>query len=100
MSAGGAAAQRVVNKTSNSRAVARSGEAVRQAPILQRVAGGPAARLDIDKHFDGGRKPRGRCHGRASRIRTMNTTHMIVSTTRPAKNSGPRIFMTLLVTCT
>ena len=34
------------------------------------------------------------------KILMMKMPHMIVSTTRPAKNSGPRIFMTLLVRCT
>ena len=87
--AGGAAAQRVVDEARNARAVAGSGKTVRQAPILQRVAGGPAARFDIGKNFDGGGKPGGRRHGRPSMIRRMNTTHMMVSTTAPANEQRP-----------
>ena len=48
------AAQRVVDEAGDRGAVARAGEAARQAPILERVDRRPAARLDVGEHFDGG----------------------------------------------
>ena len=58
----GLAAQRVVDEPRDRGAVARAGEAVRQAPILERIGGGAAARLDIGEDLDGGGKSRGRGH--------------------------------------
>ena len=48
------APQRVVDQAGDRGAVARAGEAARQAPVLERVDRRSAARLDVGEHFDGG----------------------------------------------
>ena len=56
---GGLAAQRVVDEPRDRGAIARAGEAMRQAPVLQRLRGRAAARLDVGENLDGGGKTRG-----------------------------------------
>jgi hypothetical protein len=51
---GGAPAQGVVDEAGDGGPVARSGEAMGEAPILQGVGGGAAARGDIGEDLDGG----------------------------------------------
>ena len=46
-------------------AVARAGEAVREAPVLERIGGRPAPRLDIGEDLDGGGEAGGGCHSDA-----------------------------------
>ena len=58
----GFAAQRVVDEAGDRGAVLRAGEAVRQAPVLQGLGGGPAAGLDIGENLDGGGEAGGGCH--------------------------------------
>ena len=80
----GAAAQRVIDQAGDAGAVAGAGEAVRQAPVLQRVGGRPPARLDVGQNFDCGGKPRARRHqGNPSMIRTMKISHISTSTNAP-----------------
>ena len=76
-------AQRVVNEAGDGRAVARAGEAMRQTPALERVGRRAALALKISENFDGGGEPRGRRHGRPSRMRIMKMTHMAISTNAP-----------------
>ena len=56
------AAQRVVDEARDRGAVARAGEAMRQAPILQRLRGRTPPRLDVGEHFDRGGKARSGGH--------------------------------------
>ena len=56
------AAQRVVDETGDGGAVGRTGEAVRQAPILEHIRRQPAARLDLGENLDGGGQTGGGCH--------------------------------------
>ncbi len=58
----GAAAQRVIDKARDAGAIAGAGEAVREAPVLQRVGRGPSPRADIGEHFDRRGKPRAGSH--------------------------------------
>ena len=58
----GLAAQRVVDEPGDRGAVAGAGEAMRQAPVLQRLRGRTAARLDIGEDLDGGGEARGGGH--------------------------------------
>ena len=81
----GASAQRVVDQPGNGGAVAGTGEAVRQAPILQRIGRGPSPRLDVGEDLDCRREfCSGRhgasSHGSPSMILTMKISHMIRST--------------------
>ncbi len=46
-----AAAKRVVDEVADGGAVARPGEAVRHAPVPQRLAGRAVARIDVGQHF-------------------------------------------------
>ena len=50
----GLAAQGVVDEAGDRRAVAGAGEAAREPPVLERVGGRTAARLDVGEDFDGG----------------------------------------------
>ena len=77
------AAQRVIDEARNGGAIPRAGEAMREAPVLQRLRGGAAARLDIGKDFDRGREPCARGHGSASRMRIMKMTHITIKTIAP-----------------
>src|SRR4029077_2611761 len=94
------AAQRVIGDARDGGAVARAGEAVREAPILERVRRRTASRLDIGHHLDGGGEACGGCH-RDQRPITMwmpKMTHMTQSTTALAMNTMPRRGMLLSVT--
>ena len=94
----GAAAQRVIDKAGDAGAIAGAGEAVREAPVLQRVGRGPSPRADIGEHFDRGGEPRAGGHyGNPSMILTMKISHMIISTNAPMPNSEPRARRLLLV---
>src|SRR5256885_2079587 len=72
------------------RAVAGAGEAMGEAPILQRVGRRAPLHLNVCKNLDGGSNTRCRRHGSPSRMRTMKMIHMIVSTIAPAMKNGPR----------
>ena len=50
----GLAAQRVIDDAGDGGAVARAGEAARQAPGLERIGRRPALRLDLGQNLDGG----------------------------------------------
>ena len=56
------AAQRVEDEAGDRGAVTGAGEAMRQAPVLERIGGRAAARLDVGENLDGGGEARGRCH--------------------------------------
>ena len=51
---GGAAAQDVEHQRGDAGAVLRSGETMGEAPILERIGGGPAAGFEIFENFDRG----------------------------------------------
>ena len=92
-------AQRVVDEARDGGAVAGAGEAVRQAPVLERVGRRPVPRRRCR------RGPRSRQRGarRAScagpsRMRTAKMIHMRASTIAPARNSMPRRGTSLSVT--
>jgi hypothetical protein len=55
-------AQGVMDEIADGRAIAGTGEAVRQAPILQRVGRRPPPFLDILQHFDGRANPSAKAH--------------------------------------
>ena len=95
----GLAAQRVVDEAGDRGAVARAGEAMRQAPVLERIGGGAAPRLDVGERLDGGGQAGGGGHVPV-RMRTAKMIHITHSTTAPAMNSKPRRGTRLLVTCT
>ena len=56
------AAQRVVEQPGNGGAVAGTGEAMREPPVLERVGGRPPPRFDVGQHLDGGGDARSRRH--------------------------------------
>ena len=78
-----APAQRIVNEAGDRRAVAGAGEAVRKAPVLERIGRRTAPRLDVGQHLDRGGKTRAGRHPRPSMMRTMKMTHMMTSTRAP-----------------
>src|SRR5437763_1937613 len=93
-----AAAERVIDEAGDAGTIARAGEAVRDAPILQGVGCGPAPRANIGENFDRGGQPRAGCHyGNPSMILTMKISHMIISTSAPMPNREPRARRLLLV---
>jgi hypothetical protein len=57
------AAQGVVDEARDSSPVAGSGEAVREAPILESVGGRPAASVNVGQNLDGGGAAGGGCQG-------------------------------------
>src|SRR5271166_1727084 len=57
------AAERVIDEARDRRPVARSRKAMREAPVLQRVGGGTAARLDLRQNVDRGGDAGGGGHG-------------------------------------
>ena len=81
--------QRVVDQPGDCRAIARSGEAVVQAPILEDVGRGPAARFDVGKHFHGGRQTGGWGHANTS-LMTIRT-HMTIRMVAPARKMRKRL---------
>src|SRR5262249_7545070 len=94
----GPPAQRIVNQPRDRRAIGRAGEAVHQAPILERIGGRASPRLDVGDDLDGGGEASAGGHQIPSRMRTMKTSHMIVSTSAPSPKMGPRRFTLLSVT--
>ena len=82
--------ERVVDEARDGGPVAGAGEAVRQAPVLQRIGRRTTPRADVGENFDGSRKA---CaggheeiphHGRPSMIFTMKISHITSSTIAPA----------------
>ena len=59
---GGAAAQGVIDQRGDGRAVLDAGEAMREAPILERVGGGTAACFEVFENFDRGGDASGGMH--------------------------------------
>ena len=94
----GAPAQRVVDQPRDRRPVAGAGEAMREPPILERVARRAPPRLDIGDDLDGGGKAGARCHQMPSRMESMKIAHITTSTTAAAANTAARRVMRLLVT--
>ena len=78
------AAQRVVEEPGDSGAVGRTGKAVRQPPILERVSRRPPARFDLGKDLDRGGKAGGRRHEGAP------LAAAVISSPVPAPQSGVR----------
>ena len=83
------APQRVVDEPGDRGAVAGARETMRQAPVLQRLRGGAAARLDIGEDLDCGGETRG--GGHAVRILNANQTHMASSTNTPTAKTLKRV---------
>ena len=90
-------AKRVINEACDRRAIARPGEPVHEAPVLERLAGRTALRLEIGEDLDGGGEARSGSHPSSSRMRRTNITHMAASTTTPDAKSENRNFSRLLV---
>jgi len=86
----GPPAQRIVNQPRDRRAIGRAGEAVHQAPILERVGGRAPARFDIGDDLDGGGEAGAGRHQIPTRIRIMKINHMTASTSAPRPKTGPR----------
>ena len=91
----GATAQRVIDEITDGRAIASPGEAIVEAPGLQRLGHRPMARLHIGQHLDGGGKSTGQTHqllpATAIRTsRTASTSHQIARTTTPAEKAAKR----------
>ena len=87
----GPAAQRVVDEAGDRGAVAGAGEAVREAPVLERIGGGTALGLDVGEHLDGGGQRPARAAASSAaeqRMRTMKMTHMTTARAAPTPNSG------------
>src|SRR5688500_3773763 len=63
---GGAAAQGVIDEIADGGAVPCPGEAVVEAPGLERLGDGALAGFDVGKDIDGGRKASGKAHGASS----------------------------------
>ena len=82
------AAQRVVDEAGDGGAVAGTGEAMRQAPVLERVGRRPRPRLDVGEHFDRGGQAR-RLEGKSQlfflRARLMAAAAMGASACRAAR---------------
>ncbi len=81
-----ALAQRVVDDVADRRAIAGSGEAVRQAPILQRFGGRPMANFKIGENFDRRSEPAGELHQPAARCMAI-TIHIAISERTPTRNA-------------
>ena len=78
-----APAQRVVDEAGDRRPVAGAGEAMRKAPVLERIGRRPTPRFDVGQHLDRGGKTRAGRHPSPSMMRTMKMTHMMTSTRAP-----------------
>src|SRR5262249_7446466 len=63
----GAPAQRVIDEAGDRGAVAGAGEAVREAPVLERIGCRPPPRLDLGNDLDGGGEAGARRHQRMFR---------------------------------
>ena len=95
----GLAPKRVIDDARDGGAIARAGEAVRQAPVLERIGRGPALRLDLGEHLDGCGKAGAGGH-MPTRMSSMKLPHMMASTIAPRMKAGPRRRTLLSVTAT
>ena len=99
----GAPAQRVVDQAGDRGAVARAGEAMREAPVLQRVGRRPAARSDIGENLDGGGKPRAPASWQTEQDahdEDRATSTMQHEQRRRHRHAAAQAARSLLVTCT
>src|SRR5262249_23998886 len=90
--------QRIVTEARARRAVGGAGEAVHQAPVLERIGRRPPAPFDIGDDLDGGGEAGAGRHQIPSRMRTMKISHMAASTSAPRPKTGPRRRTSLSVT--
>ena len=69
---------------------AGAGETVLKAPVLERIGRRPVPPLDIGEDLDGGGESGGGCHQMPRRMRRINITHMMLSTTALRMKARPR----------
>ena len=84
------ASQRVINQTGDTGAVAGTGEAMRQTPGLERVAGRTAVGLKRLKDFNGGGKFCGGGHDKPNNISTAKMIHIANRMSAPIRNALKR----------